>query len=677
MYTNSLESCNAVSTNASGTYTRREVEEPPFDSEVFRLDVDGAFPLAVASGTGTFGLKKRLDWFARPLTEQVTPHGTVWTGPIIYRSGEKNMIPHTTVSARRKGTALHVVFSGPGMTDRAVEFAFQGSSFRSVEFEFDYEEGVTPLTEIDPHAHSDRPAGLPAQIISINSVFEQAGFSVTATGQNAAIPLASAGVDKVWTNAEMHDAMQNAFSRFVNRPQWSLWTFFAGLHEDGVGLGGIMFDDIGPNHRQGTALFLNSFIANPPVNDLAPDAWVRRMTFWTAVHEMGHAFNLTHSWDKDFDPWIPQRAGYDLLSFMNYPYYYPTGQFSDKNTARFFRDFHFRFTDDELLFLRHAPEDFVQMGNADWAHGHAFEQADELPIKNLALTLRVNRSQPKFEFMEPVVIELKLTNVSGQPLLIEECILESDDRMIIIVYRQGGETRQFAPYAHYCRKSPLKVLSVDDSAYGSLFLSANKEGWLIDQPGNYTVTVCLRLKDEDVLSNSLSIRVLPPLNREEEVVAQDYFSDDVGRVLTFDGSHVLETANDVLRELVDRDPQRNAAIHAQVALASPRIRPFKMLLPRRAAENKLDVSGADTEATKKFIELIAGNQDTSDKVAAALGHVDYRHYALQLVQALKKTDHADLAAQCGLGAARTLEKRGALSRVVHNIIEHSKEGEAK
>ena len=101
-----------------------------------------------------------------------------------------------------------------------------------------------------------------------------------------------------WSDMEMHDAMQVHWSRFANTAQWAMWVFFAALHESGTGLGGIMYDDIGPNHRQGTALFVDSFIARPPSGDPNPDAWRDRMRFWTAVHEMGHAFNLAHSWQK-------------------------------------------------------------------------------------------------------------------------------------------------------------------------------------------------------------------------------------------------------------------------------------------------------------------------------------------------------------------------------------------
>ena len=307
-----------------------------------------------------------------------------------------------------------------------------------------------------------------------------------------------------------------------------------------------MFDDIGPNHRQGTALFNESFIKNAPAGDANPDAWVRRMKFWTACHEMGHAFNLAHSWQKSLGtPWIPLADEPDARSFMNYPYNVPGGE------AAFFADFKFRFSDNELLFMRHAPERFVQMGNADWFDHHGFEQANVSPGSPFALEVRTQRRTLNyFEFMEPVVVELKLTNRSGQPLIVDEKILEETDDMTVIIKKRGGTARQWHSFAQHCYHSDKKVLSPQDSVYGSLNIAAGTTGWNIAEPGMYSVQVALHLGDEDVVSNELQVRVAPPRSYEEEFVAQDFFSDEVGRVLTFNGSRHLEGANDTLREVV-------------------------------------------------------------------------------------------------------------------------------
>ena len=237
----------------------------------------------------------------------------------------------------------------------------------------------------------------------------------------------------------MHDAMQIHWSRFANKAQWAMWVFYASMHEAGSGLGGIMFDDIGPNHRQGTALFVDSFIAQPPANDPNPAAWIDRMRFWTAVHEMGHAFNLAHSWQKSLGtPWVPLANEPEARSFMNYPYSVTGGQ------AAFFSNFEYRFSDQELLFIRHAPERFVQMGNADWFDHHGFEEAATQEEPMLTLEIRVNRDRARYEFMEPVWLELKLTNTGDQPRLVDADILDADS-LTVILKKEGKEARQLVP----------------------------------------------------------------------------------------------------------------------------------------------------------------------------------------------------------------------------------------
>jgi hypothetical protein len=51
------------------------------------------------------------------------------------------------------------------------------------------------------------------------------------------------------------------------------------------------------------------------------------MRFWTAVHELGHAFNLAHSWQKSLGTgWVPLADQPEARSFMNYPYAVRGGQ---------------------------------------------------------------------------------------------------------------------------------------------------------------------------------------------------------------------------------------------------------------------------------------------------------------------------------------------------------------
>ncbi|GJM74561.1 hypothetical protein HMSSN036_67770 [Paenibacillus macerans] len=153
---------------------------------------------------------------------------------------------------------------------------------------------------------------------------------------------------------------------------------------------------------------------------------------------------------------------------MNYPYSVRGGE------TAFFANFEYRFSDNELLFMRHAPERFVQMGNAEWFDHHGFEQHRQLAKPSFELLLRANRETLRFEFMEPVVLELKLTNWTSEPQIIDRRILSDPDHMTVIVKKQGKTARKVSPFVHYFRKPEHEVLAAGQAVYNSLFIAVGK-----------------------------------------------------------------------------------------------------------------------------------------------------------------------------------------------------------
>ncbi len=425
----------------SGLYAARPVlgESAPAAREELRLDVDGRYPQMTASGTLTASRVVGTHWIAK-LTQAAND---VYTGSIWYRDGNTALFPYTAVSIEAVRSAfpnqrrVTARFSGGSGAARTRDFAFASESYHPIELEYDAVEGTTAVTEFDTGTHPNRPASLPTERLGIDTVYRRAGFWATGTRGANVIPSA-AGADALWSDMEMHDAMQVHWSRFGDRAAWTVWTLFAHQHEpvpsQGItpqSLGGIMFDDIGPNHRQGTAVFDGSFINTPPPGDPDGAAAVVRTKFWTAVHELGHTFNLAHSWQKSVGgSWIPLQDEPKALSFMNYPFRVPPGP-----AASFFAGFEYRFSDAELLFMRHAPERFVQQGNADWFDDHGFREAAVSPDPALDLEVRVHRQagSQHFEFLEPVVVELKLSNRSTRPHLIADGLLDGGDGLTIVI----------------------------------------------------------------------------------------------------------------------------------------------------------------------------------------------------------------------------------------------------
>jgi hypothetical protein len=542
-----------------------------------------------------------------------------------------------------------VRFAAPGGLKRIRKFGYKSRFFHEVDFEFDAAAGEVATTQVNTCAHPNRPPTLPCEQLTMRKVFRRAGFDVTQS-PGGTVPIVGSGADLRWSDAEMHDAMQVFWSRFSATAQWAMWVFFASLHEQGTSLGGIMFDDIGPNHRQGTAIFNDAFISVPPAGDPDPAAWVQRMIFWTACHEMGHAFNLAHSWQKSLGtPWLPGLPDEpEARSFMNYPFAVNGGQ------AAFFADFKYRFSNRELLFMRHAPAQFVQMGNADWFDHHGFEEARVSPQATLRLELEVNRDSGVFEFLEPVTLGLKLTNVSTDPQSVDANLLRSLDALTLVIKRQGQPAREFAPFARHCYLPEQIVIAPGESISSPLGVSAGLNGWDLAEPGRYVVQVVLRRAEEDLVSSPVYLRVAPPLGYDEELIAQELFTEDVGRVLAMRGCEFLSNANDTLREVVERLGDRKVAIHAALALGEPATKNYKVLTPAPDAPAGIEIAtrpAREEEARELLEQALLGRRKDA---AETLGPAGYLQATAGVSEWLATEGDPHGAAELQAGAHETL-----------------------
>ncbi|TXT22813.1 MAG: hypothetical protein FD134_2372 [Gallionellaceae bacterium] len=591
------------------------------------------------------------------------------TANITYRDGDATLLPGTTVvfeASRRLGRTYSnytVTLSGAGIADRTYLLRFDSRYFDPVEFEVDCVANAdTPTTTVNTAAHPNRPVDLPAETLSLTTIYQRAGFDARMSPNANVIPTTDAGANGTWSDSEMHNAMVTYWSRFANKPQWALWVLFAARHDIGRGLGGVMFDDIGPNHRQGTAIFTDSFIQDAPLDDANAVAWRQRMVFWTATHEMGHAFNLAHAWQKSLGgpqgPWIPLVDEPESRSFMNYPYNVAGGQ------AAFFSDFRFRFSDQELLFMRHAPRRFVQMGNSDWFVNHGFEAPKALAIPSAwSLMIRPNRANNTFSFMEPVAMEFKLTNISGAAAMADDHLLHDGRHITVFVQREGGATRQWRSMVTKCHREHAVELKAGTSLYGSHIISTSGGGWLIDEPGFYKVQAAIGIGDDVVVSNVLRLYVATPTSADANQLAGDFFTEDVGRALVFGGAPALSAAMVTLEAVASRCAASPAALYAAMALSSSRLRNYKLLdvgADRASLVVRSIKPDVDAAVKAQFAALI----DAPDLAAETLGHIACFEAYDRLAIAMATSGNEKGAKKVLQASVGSMKKRGVLDSVV-------------
>jgi hypothetical protein len=681
-----LQFCSAVSGRYSYASVIQRPPVPPIDfpllslrllSVTVRVDVDRffpqhrisievsrLFPRATAHAIAEVTSDQCLEFNRRRIVASIT-----------YRDGDASLIVGDQVvfeASRTRAIAYdqyRLTLSGAGVVTRSYDLEIESQYFDLVEFEVDrVADAGGALTSYDIAAHSNRPANLPAETLSFATVYQRAGFNVSMSPQTSVIPAAGAGANTTWSDSEMHNAMVTYWSRHADRAQWALWVLYARQHDQGRSLGGVMFDDIGPQHRQGTAIFTDSFIQDVPAGDANPTAWRQRMTFWTAIHEMGHAFNLAHAWQKALgvsdgapgDPWIPLANEPESRSFMNYPFRVAGGE------SVFFSDFRFRFTDDELIFMRHAPRRFVQMGNSDWFVNHGFEAPNSLQRSaRWDLRIRPNRELNRYSFLEPVVMELKLTNTTARAASVDEDLLSDGRHVRVFIQREGALTRQWRPLISRCHRDGAVALEPNASLWGAHPIGISTSGFLIDEPGFYKVQAAVTIGDEVIVSNVIRLYVASPSSKEESALAPDYFTEDVGRVLAFDGAPALTGAKHILENLVARCPAHPAALHAQVALTAPLLRTYKELRVDEAGarpEIRAASSNIDEAAKRQKPALIS----SADPAADTLGHIRYFGALERLAKAMARDGDDAGAREVMEVSIRKMEQRKVAKAVVNH-----------
>ncbi|GAA3568920.1 hypothetical protein GCM10022395_18370 [Snuella lapsa] len=638
--------------------------------EEFRLDVDGLYPQMMASGYFRF---PGVHYIAK-LSKTST---STYVGKIWYRYGNtsSSSFPYTKIEVEVNNALApsskkaKVKFTGPGGVTKTSTYTYRSKYFRDVNLEYDCEQGVTPILGINTHEHPNRPPNLNNENITLDTIFRRAGFNVTRAHDNV-VPSSLKGSNGQWSNMELHDAMQIYWSKFANAPNWALWTFFAKQHESGSGLGGIMFDSIGPNHRQGTAIFYDSFINNVPNGESNPSAYRRRMKFWTAAHEMGHAFNLAHSWQKSLGtPWIPLANEPEARSFMNYPYFVSGG------IDTFFGSFNYRFSNSELLFVRHAPNPFVQMGNSSWFVNHGFTDEEHHEGTDLKLEVRVNRQNNIVQYMEPVYIELKLTNTSGISMSVEKHILEDLHDIAIEIQKPNGQTELLKSFVTQLFAPEGTILAPNESIYHSFFISAGPDKWYIKESGTYSINAKLLHDDQIYCSNTMELHVLNPTSETQVVHSSQYFTDQVARVLYFNGSRVLTEANDTLAKVVSELPELNAAMHAAVALANPYTKEYNVLtfpdatIPTSidaAVSNNASITVEEPNAKIALDYLLEATKDM-DKFMDSYGHIQTVNQVDVLTETLLASKSKKDAQAIQQKMISSFKERGVLSKVIDDL----------
>jgi hypothetical protein len=571
--------------------------------------------------------------------------------------------------------SAEVTFTETRGAERKYHCRRSSAMFRKVNMEIDVCASVNTaplLPEYDTSWHADRPPGLPQRVLTIESTYREAGVEVTIDPVHTVIDDAAPQF-RAWTPALLHDAMETYYRQYGGTwPDWKMWGLMAGLFET-RGVGGVMFDAASQfggagkaPERQGFAVFrehqwFNNLVNGTPANQ--DQAWAARHFLYTWVHEAGHAYNFLHSWDKGRP---------DSLSWMNYDWRYD----QRNGSGNFWKRFAFRFDDDELIHLRHGNRSSVIMGGDPWSSGSHLETPNlaMAQIEGEAPLEFIIRSKQYFEFMEPVIVELRLRN------LLPHTAVEIDKRLPpeyggVVVYIQNPDDRvvQYDPVMcavgtpDPLRLSPAGVSDGTDRYSREVFLTYGSNSFYFDRPGEYRIRAVYQGPGDVLIpSDTHRIRIGLVADKELDRKAQDYFTDSVGLALYLQGSRspYLQGGTAVLEQLADRYKESALGTKIAMTLANGLSKPFFRIVeaPKRGTEIALkQTSRADPARalamTAPALNLFRNDSDKSNNLAYSrlvLRRADYH-----------RAEGDDVGARNELGElADQLQRRGANEAVI-------------
>lgn len=568
-----------------------------------RVDVDRSRPMKRISGDFFQVVGKTLSYYGSFIVDSpaitVTPSQFLirGMGRFTFSAGAPVVqvtIPRVSLFQPQAAATLQF-FSVTNAPGASYHCAFTSTHFRAVRIETDCTSdlGSPPFSSYNT---GSLPSGGSARTLSVVSAYAEAGIGMAPTGGNNIVDISAAGANATWSNAELHASMQTHFSLWSDLQQWCVWQLVARQHDLGTGLYGIMFDQEG-KQRQGCAVF-HAGIGGTTAEQL-------RLQLYTYVHELGHCFNLMHSWQKQYaSPPKPNRP--EALSWMNYPWYYPKG-----GASGYWSSFDFRFDDEELIHLRHGFRNDVIMGGNDFTVGASLGRevmADPIADES-GLVLAISTHKNSFALGEPVVLELTLQATDTCGRRAHTWLHPNYGLVKIVVSKPGGEVVAYEPMIDHLVGDSQTVLGVGDEVRDSAYIGYGKGGFYFDQPGQYRVRAAYAALDgSQVLSAILTIRVRYPVSQDEDKLAELFLGDAQGQLLYLKGSDNdrLRTGNDAFDEVLDRFEAHPMATYARMIKGVNAGRTFKTV---NAADGKLvTVRPARAEDSIALLSQVADAQ---------------------------------------------------------------------
>jgi hypothetical protein len=322
-------------------------------------------------------------------------------------------------------------------------------------------------------------------------------------------------------------------SRFLNQPE--LFGVMFDVDSD-VFSGGDQFDDV---QRQGCAVFVDAIRAAHPGSDAA----FEQHLLFTAMHEIGHVFNLWHANAP--------------LSFMN-----------PSSDLGFPTDLPLTFHKDHRGFLGRCDADpHVQPGGSRFgSRGGAGPDGADPPGDQDSLSdlvLAIDMTPRRFWRFEPVELDLtiRLRKGVGGPVTIPKEIDPSYPRLQIWIEDPTGERRRYRPSLHACENGGTIEIGPTTPFHRDITLFRESGGYTFRRPGSHQLQAVLQLGGRWIWSNPIEVFVRRELAADKEYGALSRALEDraVSAFLRYRSAPPSQSLMKRIDDLVRRFPRSHAA----------------------------------------------------------------------------------------------------------------------
>jgi len=329
--------------------------------------------------------------------------------------------------------------------------------------------------------------------------------------------------------------------RFEHRAGLLGLMFDFGFNPTGMDAVGSEFTDV---PREGCCIFMDA-ISSLRGNGEA----YRREIVFTAIHELGHVFNLWH---------LENPSTFMSTSKEQAPF---------PSSACFFHH-------TQRAFLNRADfDENVQPGGSPFDSRGPFGPAANEPFSKKSkvitvLRLRISVSQKEFWYFEPIEMDVRLSSI--QPITVPDKIDPGYENFIIHVTRPNGTVFKYRSPRVYCQNLTQLEIAPGKPFIRDISIFGQSGGYTFTLPGEYKIQCVFNCgKDGSVISNTLSVYVKQPaIARQKFQLLQDALTRKEPALLLYHRNGIFRPQSiRLIEEIAAKEKKSDLGVNLMYALA--------------------------------------------------------------------------------------------------------------